>query len=120
MFAEALPKGCPPEEATTVTHFTVYRLVESASPAETDFASHALRWPEKYGKKCREHAVSVFSEQGSLARLLEMPVHAKKKMARLTLVPESGRVQQTGKDVTHYSWWRYAAFDAVAACEVES
>lgn len=120
MFAETLPDNCPPNEASKVNSLEVFRLVRSPQPTATDFSSHANLWPHKYGKRCREFAVSVFSERASLARLLEMPVHATKTIARLTLCEESGLVQQTGNDKTHYSWWRYSAFDAINACEVES
>lgn len=49
-----------------------------------------------------------------------MPVHAKKTVAKIKLTPESGRVQQTGDDICHHSWWRYGHFDAITACEVET
>ncbi len=117
-FAETLPENCPPSTASQPDGLVVFRLVESTSPTEIDFASHALRWPAKFGKHCRAYAVSVFTCQKSLGRLLEMPVHSQKQIARLTLTRSSGVIKQTGDDETHHSWWRAQAFDAVAACEV--
>lgn len=119
MFAEALPTDCPPPAACEQDGFVVYRLLEAKTPCVEDFASHAARWPQKFGSQCRHYAVSVFSKRESLARLLEMPVHAHKCVARLVLAANSGKVHQTGQDVTHHSWWRYSEFDAVAACEVD-
>ena len=120
MFAEALPDNCPPSDAAGPDQMLVYRLVATDPPTNLDFDSHAKRWPEKYGKRCRAFALSVFSQRESLERLLEMKVHSSKKVARLTLTESSGKIQQTSSDATHYSWWRFAAFDAVGACEVES
>lgn len=119
MFAEALPADCPPSDACETDGITVYRLVEAMTPSAADFDSYAAKWPDRFGTQCKHFAVSVFTNRESLARLLQMPRHANKRVARLTLDTSSGRVYQTGNDPTHYSWWRYAGFDAVAACEVE-
>lgn len=118
MFAEALPDGCPPAEAIEPQQMTVYRLLETQSPCATDFASHAARWPDRYGSRCIEYAVSVYTQRDDLSYLLGMPVHRNKVVGRLTLSPISGRIQKTGKR-SHHSWWRYQGFDAISACEVE-
>lgn len=119
MFAEALPNNCPPNAACEQDGFIAYRLLEAKTPCVEDFKSHAAKWPQKFGSQCKHFAVSVFSKRESLARLLDMPVHAGKVVAKLVLTAESGKVQQTGTDVTHHSWWRYSGFDAIAACEVD-
>ena len=119
MFAEALPEHCPPAEATEREEFIGYRLIRAKTPCLDDFSSHAARDPKKYGTSCRYFAVSLFSERASLARLLEMPVHKNKTIAKVRLTPQSGRVQQTGQDPCHHDWWRYKDFDVVSACEVE-
>lgn len=119
MFAETLPEGCPPNQASEPQRMEVFRLLQTGTPQASDFDSHAARWPERFGTECKHYAVSVFTARESLARLLGMPVHAGKKIARLLLTSASGRVQQTGRDLHHHSWWRYESFDAVTACEVE-
>lgn len=55
MFAEPLPDNCPPSEATEREEFTGYRLLDSKAPCHADFASHAARWPQRYGDKCRHY-----------------------------------------------------------------
>jgi hypothetical protein len=120
MFAETLPKGCPPDQAIEPQQMTVFRLLQTGTPQASDFDSHAACWPEKYGKKCNHFSVSVFTTKESLARLLGMPIHRGKMIGRLVLTVASGRVQQTGQDLHHHDWWRYASFDAIAACKVEN
>ena len=44
--------------------------------------------------------------------------HQHKKIARIVLDPESGKVEQSGRHDDHYSWWRYASFDPIPYCEV--
>ncbi len=119
MFAESLPEGCPPAEALEPNQMTVFRLLETTTPCAVDFDSHAARWPDRFGARCREFSLSVFTERSGLDRILGLPAHKDKAVARMVLTPASGRIQQTTKDPLHHSWWRYAAFDALAACEVE-
>ncbi|MBQ3658466.1 MAG: hypothetical protein II956_16740 [Bacteroidales bacterium] len=38
-----------------------------------------------------------------------------KGIAELTLNPEDGVLQQTGKKIGHYTWWRTKAFDINSA-----
>lgn len=119
-FAEVIPEHCPPGDAFQPQGLEVFRLIEIAPPTDLDFQSHAVRWPEKFGRRsdCDYWSVSVFAKLESLSRIRGLKAHSHKRVARLVLVPESGQVQQTGQDEDHYSWWRFASFNPIPRCEV--
>ena len=119
-YAEPIPEYCPPGDAVQPQGMDVFRLVETVPPTEVDFQSHSVRWPETFGSRfdCDAWSLSVFTTRENLNRILGMKVHRNKQIARLRLLPESGKVKQSGGDQAHYSWWRFNGFDPIGICEV--
>jgi hypothetical protein len=119
-YAESIPDHCPPAGASEPEQLEVYRLLGSDSPSEIDFQSHAVRWPESFGDRrdCRAWSLSVFVGRIGINRLLGLRAHMHKKVGRLILGPNSGRIERSGKDPEHRSWWRYATFKPIPLCKV--
>lgn len=119
-YAEPIPTHCPPDTAMEPEGLIVYRLVETDPPADVDFQSHAVHWPERFGLRtdCDAWSLSVVTDRRGLDRIRGLPAHRHKRIARLTLKPADGRVAQSGRDPSHHSWWRYAGPSPTVACEV--
>ena len=120
LYAEQLPADCPPPSATEMAGEVVYRLVSSRPPSSRDFLSQRALFPNKsfHTDECRARAHSVFVSQTDCGALTKLPAHRSKFIARLTLLANAGKLMQTGRQASHLSWWRFAAFDPLAHCEV--
>ena len=119
-YAEPIPEHCPPGDAFQPQGLEVFRLVETVPPTETDFQSHAVRWPERFGQRndCIAWALSVYAALEDADKLRGLPAHSAKKVARLVLHPPSGVTKKSGQTASHYSWWRFDGFDPIDVCEV--
>lgn len=113
MWFEVLPENCPPNKSVNPNGETYYRLAESPEIKCSDFWSHRKLWPKKLFKvpECRACSVSVFSEIDACTDLRKLKIHQGKPVVAIILNNDSGKVQQTGNNIFHYSWWRALNFD---------
>jgi hypothetical protein len=119
-WAEPLPQNCPPKEANPPNHECYYRLIEYMEPSEIDFCSHRMRWPDKqfHTSECVAMAISVFDKISSCQKVRLFPTHKNKKIVEITLPQESGLIKQNGRDLSHFSWWRYKEFNPFDFCTI--
>ena len=109
---EELPPDCPPEEAYP-PKATYFRL-GSIPPDDSDFWSHRRRFPHKtfHVDECVALSLSIFDDQDAAERLKRLlPAMRLKVLFQLELIEKDGLIQQTSKDIHHFSWWRSIAFD---------
>lgn len=111
-WSEELPLQCPPEKAVPPENVTFYRFVSSTPLKEEDFFSLRKMCPAKVFNvdECTVRAISVHDTIEASKSLLKFPRFKKMKLVEISLTPESGVVLQTGKDSSHYSWWRAKSF----------
>jgi len=116
---EELPEACPPEDAWDPDGRVFFRLVVDSPPTDHDFWSHRRIWPDRKfnTSECRARSVSVYERVGDCSKLLKLPMHKDKFVARVELPSGSGLVKQTG-EYSHHSWWRTAEFDVLGHCEL--
>jgi len=116
---EELPEDCPPNNAIVPPYEWFFRVAEQYPPLETDFYSHRKLYPRMKFKtnECRARSVSIYNNLMECAQLLKLPLHKDKKIVQLKLTPESGVILQTGRNRTHYSWWRSNDFDPIPECK---
>ena len=120
-FADTLPEGCPPGEASSPkSEHLVYRLVESNPPTEVDFTSHWKLYPHKrhtYSNECIARAVSVCQTVEQCQNLKSLPTMRGKLACRVKITPEAGIILLNRKS-GHISWWLAMSFDPVQHSEV--
>jgi hypothetical protein len=118
-YKDKLPNNCPPKDAQEPNNFTIFRMVKTIPPTDIDFVSHFKLFPDKNyeNMKCEALSVSVFNRFESCKELLDIPNHRGKKIVKLNLFQDSGRVIKSSKDKSHYSWWIYANFSPLANYE---
>lgn len=116
---EELPISCPPENAHPPDTGKFYRLVEQYPPTERDFFSYRKLFPNKSfnTSECRARSLSIFNEFLECVNLLKLPAHKSKKVVQLKLTSESGAILQTGRVISHFSWWRSKTYNPVPNCE---
>jgi hypothetical protein len=109
---EELPFGCPPEEAKLPEG--VYFRLGSIPPDDSDFWSHRRLFPHKkfHVDECVARSLSVFDTHDAAEHLRQLlPAMRSKPIFQLNLVEKDGLVQQTGKNIHHFSWWRSMDFN---------
>lgn len=118
MWFEPLPDQCPPNDAFEPNGM-YFRLADGEKPTCSDFWSHRKIWPTKsfHTTECIAMAVSVFSDAAPLSALKKMPLHASKSIVAVHLLPDSGRVKQTGANTHHHSWWRALDFEVIKSVQ---
>ncbi|WP_205343119.1 hypothetical protein [Denitrificimonas caeni] len=111
MWFEPLPEQCPPFGAKPVKG-TFYRLVTGAVAGCEDFWSHRKIWPNKSFNvdECRARSLSIYECYEDCDKLRKLSMHKYKEIAEITLDINAGIAKQTGRDKTHYSWWRSNSF----------
>lgn len=98
---------CPPPDAEPCLG-DVYRLVESASPTESDFVSHFERYPGRdwNDQECIARGLSVCLTFEAAARLRKrIKAFAAHKVALASIAPAIGVIKQTGSNPDHHTWW---------------
>ncbi|MBK8426701.1 MAG: hypothetical protein IPL27_12350 [Lewinellaceae bacterium] len=57
-------------------------------------------------------SLSIFDDQDAAERLKRLlPAMRLKVLFQLELIEKDGLIQQTSKDIHHFSWWRSITFD---------
>ena len=122
-YREALPPGCPPNEAREITSSeTVFRLVRTHPPTADDFRSQRAEKPFQEFRRvseCRARGLSVFFRQEDSQRALMLPALRGRLICRVQLESGAGSIQQTGRR-SHHTWWPLAEFDILSRCTVET
>lgn len=103
------PNDCPPEDSQSANG-EFYRLVRHNPPKERDFKSYREEQPEREYKdipECQLVGLSVYSDLDGIIRLLERipALRKKRRPAKGELIPDLGRIKNTGKDKSHHTWW---------------
>ena len=116
MWYEELPERCPPEDAFH-PNGVYFRLTESEKIECSDFWSHRKKWPTKMFQvcECRARSVSVFDDIEQCLNVRKLPNQKQKKIVSVQLSNGDGVIKQTGKNTSHYSWWRSDTFDVNSA-----
>lgn len=116
-WAEPLPVGCPPPDATSPNKEEYFRLVGTIPPHERDFHSQRMLSPNQSFRtnECRARSVSLFLSHADCLMKRKLPTLKHKRIVSIALPPESGVVLKTGQ-ASHCSWWRAKHFDVVAYC----
>ncbi|KJU84907.1 hypothetical protein MBAV_002898 [Candidatus Magnetobacterium bavaricum] len=94
--------------------------MDTNPPTETDFKSHRKRWPDRtFGvDECQARSVSVWDEAEACKKIMAIPLNNHKRIAKLLLNKESGRLRQVGNKKQHFSWWIYSGFEPLTVCEI--
>lgn len=119
MWFEELPEQCPPDSAAQ-PNGEFYRMIEGKNVDEIDFHSHRKREPNKSFNTCEciAKSLSIFDSFESCERVTKLPAHNGKKIAIVKLDETSGAIGKTGRDKSHYSWWRSGDFDWLSHSKV--
>jgi hypothetical protein len=115
-FREELPDGCPPEAAHDGGCGTAYRLVPTAKPVPSDFASNAAKketCPETCDP-CRWASCSLFTDLNTIQKKRKTFKKLRKFhfAAEMTIKSGSGLLMQEG---SHIDFWMFASFDPIGA-----
>lgn len=114
---ELLPANCPPSDALQPNNAKFYRFV-SHPPQPEDFLSQRQSQPHKTFAgidECLVRSISLMSSKAGCEKLRKLSKFKSKTVAEIYLTPDSGVIKQTFQKPEHYSWWRKADFDPIAA-----
>lgn len=112
-YKEQLPLECPPETAQRVSRMEVVRALQTGTPTQDDFRSHAaLGKINKVGcSPCRWASCSVFVAPNKLEKLPK--IRKLVYFAHLEIDQTSGVVQFGNGG--HIDLWMFSGFDPLAA-----
>ncbi len=123
-YREQLPPGGPPEDAECIIdQRCVYRLVQQDPPNSSDFKSQRATNPiAKFSgvSECQAMGLSVLSSKSVSENIKKLPKFRKYKICRVELNSGAGKIQQTGPNRLHHTWWPLANYDILANCFVEN
>jgi len=119
MWFEQLPEQCPPSDATLPSG-DYFRLISGDLLVCDDFQSHRMLAPLKVFNvaECVAHSLSVFTDLSACESITKLPIHRGKKIVKINLDSTDGAIKKTGKDKSHFSWWRSHEFDFAKAIVV--
>mgnify|MGYP006448005781 CR=1 FL=1 len=118
-----LPEGCPPESAHVCNGIFFYRIVEE-EVSEHDFVCNRTRRQEKdYSNQlCIASGISIDKDLNAIKKTVELPAlrdeYNNPRVARIELLEDDGKVNQTGNRPTHYTFWRTEYFDFQNTIEI--
>lgn len=118
-WAEDLPEGCPPHDATVPNSDIFYRAVKTFPPTDSDFYSpKKLRPSNQYNNECEARALSVFSTLDGCKRLVKFSYFKKHLIVSITLDTKCGLIKENPSSTseTHYDWWLAARFNPIPLC----
>ena len=120
VWAEPLPENCPPNEAKEPDGDTYFRHASDCPTREEDFYSNRKLYPERKFRvsECVARALSVYDNDAVCVKMRNFPTLKDKFVIRITLPKESGVIQRTGNNASHYSWWKLAAFNPIPFCSL--
>ena len=123
MYREPLPVDCPPDKSEEIVEpLIVYRLVRNSPPTNCDFRSQRAERPNKvfHGvPECITRGLSVYTDISQSIQMRNRRRNLRGMMiCKVMLVSGAGRIEQTFKEPTHYTWWPLADFDIMSNCSV--
>jgi hypothetical protein len=110
-YAEALPPGCPPTDATETNDELAVRFVKSVTPNRDEFDSHAKqnKLKPKQVDPCKWSSCSLYEREKAL-NLSKLPTFRKYRFwVEILLEKESGKILK-GKD-GHIDFWMHKNYD---------
>ena len=113
-WAVKLPDDCPPQDILVPENEKMYRLtINHDKVTENDFKSYLEMFHDKkYNGNLKIMAAGLSLISTDEPRNITFPMMKKfNGIAELTLNPEDGVLQQTGRNPEHYTWWRTKTFD---------
>lgn len=111
MFKTELPHNCPPRDVSE-RGISLFRLVIPSNNAES-FKNHVELFPDRNDLKnhCKANGLSFFDNIEALLPLLEKDINYDKKIARVTITEDLGKVSNTPTKSGHYTLWLYKSAD---------
>ena len=123
-YREPLPERCPPEESEEiVADRIVYRVVRNNPPIADDFKSRRAECPvTKFAvSECLARGVSVHADHSSTENVMRLPKYKKRGIVCLVKLEKgAGKIQKTGANPSHHTWWPYADYDILAHCSLQA
>lgn len=119
-FSIELPPNCPPLSSVPATGI-VFRIIEKATPTQTDFLSMRQLHPEKwYSDECKARGLSVFRNDSDVYQMIRRVPARRTKIqfiASINLSEDMGLIAPTpsNKD-SHHTWWTYSNCQAWKFC----
>lgn len=120
-YREPLPEGCPPEDAAEInSQMRVYRLVNALPPCEDDFRSQRAERPNavfpRSVPECRARGISVFVNATGAEKAKQSSPRLRGKMVCVVKLGNgAGRIMSSHS--AHRTWWPYATYNILGACE---
>ncbi|MBP9983908.1 MAG: hypothetical protein KBF13_02135 [Prevotella sp.] len=109
-----MPENCPPADIEVPHRHAFFRLTYDAnSISEEDLKCYAeLDSQKDWGDQLPlAVGLSVLNDEAKAHKNLKLPyMREKHGIAKAVLQPTDGVVKQTGKHLSHYTWWRTASF----------
>lgn len=109
-YIEELPPQCPPADASDPDGNTVYyRVCPSFPPDDGHFMSQRHNKPQATFRnvdECVARSVSLNRDPKRCQQLKCFPTAEKHVIVAIRIPRACGKVKQTGRTPTHYSWWR--------------
>jgi len=124
-FPDFFPDGCPPETAEP-TSGRVYRWVKTNPPTSEDFKSHyELGKPRRRNTNpCQYVGLSVYrSVEVAVDRLVSLKERLPNldfgdHIAEGDLTEDHGKIEQSGRDSEHHTWWPFLGVDHLSLFRV--
>ena len=102
------PADCPPLQAG-LPGGAAFRFVRTSPASDSDFQSHAVRFPNRrFDDPCEACGLSVYEDLASALRAQRrVPAMKKKFVAAATLGPAHGQIMDTPRTPGdgHCTWW---------------
>ena len=121
-YRELLPEDCPPDDAEEVTGpRVVYRLVRNNPPTDEDFRSQRAENPERVFPEvteCQTRGLSVWVDLTDATDLLRLRNMRGRLVCQVQLDLGAGHLMQTGRYLSHRTWWPLADFDILTECSL--
>jgi hypothetical protein len=116
---EDLPVICPPPKAVKPCgKIPYYRLVKGEEPTQEDFVSLRVLNPDKAFKcdECYARSLSVWSDIKACRNQIKYPRNRSKRVAKIILPNDSGKIIMSMNSEYHYSWWRRKDYNPIPFC----
>ena len=104
-FPAHFPAQCPPGTSFDATG-ELFRFVDHKPPEASDFVSnHLLGKKYEKAKHCQACGLSILTCEADVQLFLKaVPYFRKKFVAKGTVSPDWGKMEQTGR-APHHTWW---------------
>lgn len=117
-FHENIPEGCPPSDSVIDTPVLVFRTCKRTELHSKDFQSYyELDIAVSEDNVCNSFGLSCVTDyEYALNKALQSP-RRWKAIAKAEILPEHGRIKQTGQP-PHHTWWPYSGVERAEIFEI--